>query len=536
MFLALLFSLMTVEPRVVEVKLGPVHREILRAEDRFLDVEGALRSAKTWTILIKLRRDIEEYPGIKIAIARWTEGDLNQKLIPDWRNVCELMACDFGMWNARESCYDFDNGSRVYCVHLKTNQKDNRYGPIRGLTVAKFYIDQLEEVPEDVYNEAALRLSQPGYPQQMIVSPNPVPETHWIARKWRKTNALPNHRYITLSIWDNKHNLSPVTIEAAELLYPIGHPQRPVKLEGRRGLDVKGQPVYGAYNGQPGAFDRARHVSSLDLNPALPLCEAYDYGYHHPCVVWYQYAPWGWLRVLGGVMGCDLHLDAFLPIVEKYRDLWFPTRRAVEATCDPAGANENAQGIRGTPVGILHDWYVTHGVKDAKGKLVLPQYLSDANQPERRHAANERAATYMRRQVNGDEAFLVDGERWMLVGFVAGDFEERFENYFIDALEAGYVYEDDARHSTRLGTFWVPKKDGFYEHPMNCFEYGVQAHVHGLPLPGEQAAKAVLKHQGRLERQEQQALAALQKDRDPDDVRGRRAQADTARFASRRRV
>jgi hypothetical protein len=46
------------------------------------------------------------------------------------------------------------NGSRVYCVHLKTSQRDNRYATVRGLTVAMFYIDQLEEVPEDVYNEA----------------------------------------------------------------------------------------------------------------------------------------------------------------------------------------------------------------------------------------------------------------------------------------------------------------------------------------------------------------------------------------------
>jgi hypothetical protein len=93
--LAALVLAMALTPRVVQVKLGPVHAEILRAitrpAHRFLDVEGALRSAKTWTILIKLRRRLEEHPGMKAAIARWTEGDLNQKLIPDWRNICALM-------------------------------------------------------------------------------------------------------------------------------------------------------------------------------------------------------------------------------------------------------------------------------------------------------------------------------------------------------------------------------------------------------------------------------------------------------------
>ena len=75
-------------PRVVEVRLGPIQREIIRAQERFVDVEGALRSAKTWSCLIKIRRQMEEYPGIRWAMARWTEGDLNQKLVPDYRNVC----------------------------------------------------------------------------------------------------------------------------------------------------------------------------------------------------------------------------------------------------------------------------------------------------------------------------------------------------------------------------------------------------------------------------------------------------------------
>ncbi len=523
----LLVGLMSGTPRTVEVKLGPVQREIVRAirtpSARFLDAEGALRSAKTWTILIAIRTMLEEHPGIRWAMARWTEGDLNQKLIPDWRNVCALMGIDHGTWNARESCYDLSNGSRIYAVHLKTSQRDNRYATVRGLTVAGFYIDQLEEVPEDVYNEAALRLSQPGFPQQMVVSPNPVPDSHWIAKRWPITNPVPTHRYIRLAMRDNKHNLDAATIEAAELLYPDGHPQRRVKIDGMRGLDVRGKPVY------TGAFERDRHTRNLDLISDLPLCEAYDYGFHHPCVIWYQYAPWGWLRVLGGVMGSDLHLDAFLPIVERYRALWFPVRRCIEATCDPAGAAENSQGLRGTPVGMLRDWYREHGERDSRGEFVTPRFRPDANMPERRHAANQLAATYMRRSVNGDESFLCDPERWALVELGG----EKFDNFFLDGLDAGYVLEDEARHSGKLGTFWVPKKDGWFEHPQNCFEYGIQAHVNDLPLSGERAAKAQIKHQTAItrevEREQSQAVKRAQKDHDPMDQPARHGRVSLAR-------
>jgi hypothetical protein len=506
-----LAALMSTQPRVVDVRLGPVQREVLRTvrstDYRFVDVEGALRSAKTWTILIAIRTLLEEHPGIYWAMARWTEGDLNQKLIPDWRNVCALMEIPHGQWNARESCYDLANGSRIYAVHLKTSQRDNRYATVRGLTVAGFYINQAEETPEDVANEAMLRLSQPGYPQKFVIDPNPVSENHWIAKRWPIDNKTPNHRYIRLAMRDNKHNLDRSTIEAAEALYPVGHPLRRTKLEGFRGLDVHGTPVY------LGAFRRKDHVvADLTLNPSLPLLEWYDYGFHHPCVVWGQWAPWGHLRVLGGVMGSDLHLDAFLPIVNRYRALWFPNRGRIESACDPAGAH--AQGVRGTPVAVLQDWYREHGERDDRGVFISPVFENTYNQPERRYAANQKAATYMRRRVNGEEAFLVDRERWV----VAELQDERTDSFFIDALEAGYVLEDDARHSSKLGSFYVPKKDGWFEHPMNCFEYGLQAHVHDLPMGDERTAEAMLRHRQDAARQKQLELRKAQEDRDEDEL------------------
>lgn len=530
MLAALLLVASMSQPRVVQVKLGPVQAEVLRAittpTARFVDVEGALRSAKTWTILIAIRTLLEDYPGIVWTMSRWTKEGLHQKLIPDYRNVCALMQIPHGEWNAPESCYDLANGSRLYAVHLKASQTDNKFAKVRGLTTAGVYINQLEEVPEDVYNEAALRLSQPGYPQLMVVDPNAVPDTHWIAKRWPVTNTRPNHRYIRLAMRDNAHNLDASTIAAAEELYPVGHPLRLIKIEGRRGLEVNGTPVYS------GAFVRSRHVpsASLPINPQLPLCEAYDYGFHHPCVIWYQWAPWGHLRVLGGVMGSDLHLDAFLPIVERYRDLWFPQRLRLESTCDPAGANENAQGLRGTPVGILRDWYREHGERNDRGEYVYPVYKKDANMPERRYAATELGATYMRRKVNGDEAFKVDPERWILAELK----DERFDTFFLDGLEAGYVLEDTPRHSSRLGSYSVPKKDGWFEHPMNCFEYGLQAHVLDLPLAGQRAAKEVLKHDARREREKLQELRRAQVDHDPDDAALPVRRSGGRRFAAMR--
>jgi len=214
-------------------------------------------------------------------------------------------------------------------------------------------------------------------------------------------------------------------------------------------------------------------------------------------------------------MGSDLHLDAFLPIVERYRNLWFPTRKQLMSTCDPAGANENSQGMRGTPVAMLQDWYAANGERDEAGKFVSPMYIPNANQPEMRLAANQRAATYMRRMVNGEEAFLVDPERWALVELQ----DEKYDRFFLDGLEAGYVLEDESRHSGKLGSFFVPKKDGWFEHPMNCFEYGIQSFVLDLPMSDEKSELAKVKHRQVQEREAQRLLRKSQDDRDPSEIR-----------------
>lgn len=533
----LVLLLMSADAEAVEtvsdITFGEKQFELYTAADRFLNAEGAFRSAKTWTALAKIRLQLEEWPGqldphrvgayiqgsgIRWAMSRWTEDDLHQKLIPDWRLVCALLGVPHGEWNTSEGCFDFYNGSRVYGIHLKTSQITTRFAKVRGLTVAGFYIDQAEEVPEDVLEEASLRISQPGFPQQFIITPNPVPETHHIARRWSTRNPKPGHRLIQLSIWDNAHNLSPETVQAAEALYPPGHPARRTKLEGLRGLDVRGTPVY------TGAFVRSRHVPALGVafNPQLALCELYDFGFHHPCVVFLQWAPWGHLAVLGGVMGQDLHLDEFLPIVERYRAKWFPKAVLISAGCDPAGANENAQGIKGLPVSLLREWYREHGQTQ-----VTPRYLSHANAPEYRRAAIDRGATYMRHQgLGGAECFAVDAEHWALVGRdTAGRMEERYDSFFIDGLELGYVLEEregqvQARHSGRLGTYYVPKKDGWFEHAQNCFEYGLQLFVQDLPMASARAPEAHRQFLIDVERAaqmaEKQALIAQQTDLDED--------------------
>jgi hypothetical protein len=358
-------------------------------------------------------------------------------------------------------------------------------------------------------------LSQPGFPQLMVVDPNAVPETHWIAKRWPVTNSRSNHRYIRLAMRDNAHNLDASTIAAAEELYPVGHPLRLIKIEGRRGLEVNGTPVY------TGAFVRSRHAATaLDLNPELPLCEAYDYGFHHPCVVWYQWAPWGHLRVLGGVMGSDLHLDAFLPIVERYRDCGSrigstSTRRATRPARMRTRKGCAGRRSRCCGTGIGNTASATRTASTSPCAITRTP-----TPPSAEVAATQKAATYMRRRVNGEEAFLVDTERWMF-----GGVERRAVRLVLRGRVGSRLRA--RRRGAALGTAGhalCRRKDGWFEHPMNCFEYGLQAHVLDLPLGNVNARRGQDPARGAADAGRRSGSSRKQQqDQDPDERTTREA-------------
>jgi hypothetical protein len=81
----------------------------------------------------------------------------------------------------------------------------------------------------------------------------------------------------------------------------------------------------------------------------------------------------------------------------------------------------------------------------------------------------ERMAAQMRkRAADRSEAFVVnsDPDRWLTTS-AQSTAPDRF---LADGFEAGYVWDE---HMVSVGNKQVrrPKKDGWYEHGMNCCEY-----------------------------------------------------------------
>lgn len=414
---------------------------------RELDIEGALRASKTTICLWKEFNACQQEPGIHTMLCRWTDDAVHGILKPVWRQVCEQAGIALH-WNGEEQFDQMENGSKIYIRGLKSQDQVNRYSKFRGLTLARVYLDQAEEVPQDVYLELASRLSQLGYSHQITISPNAVEETHWIAKEFPADNRNPHRKYYSLSVHDNAHNLPAEVIPALERLYPLEHPKHRTMVLGLRGMNVYGVPVY------QGAFRRELHERALSYNYQVPLDEAIDFGKHHPCVVWRQTSPFGEVQYLGGILGQGLYLEDFLPLVQKYRSEWFPNPVEIRTCCDPAGASDNSHGVR------------DNGVKVLKSFGFRPQFHPNANAPDVRLAMIERQAAYMRKRTPQGEMFGVNTDHWLRI---SAD-NVVVDNFLCAGFEAGYVWDE---HWVSVGSKQMrkPKKDGWYEHGQNCSEY-----------------------------------------------------------------
>lgn len=429
-------------------------------ETREIDIEGAIRAGKTTVCLWKEHEFARKYPGIAIILARWTEDAAHGLIRPLWNSICN-QAGDKQSWNSMESCYDWPNGSRIYVLGLKSQDVTLRYSKFRGKTVARVYVDQAEELPRDVYLELAGRLSQPGYPHQITISPQAIEDTHWIAQEFPSNNPNSGRMYYPLSIYDNAHNLDASVIPALERLYPPSHPKHRTLIQGVRGMNVTGDPVY------KGAFVRAIHEAPASYDPKLPLEMALDFGKHHPCVVFRQVSALGQVRFLGGILGQQLYLSDFLDLVIRYRSQWFPDPCEIRECCDPAGAADTSHG--------------THGaIKTLREHGINPKWQGDSNSPSVRLTMIERMAAQMRkRMADRQEGFVVaKNDQWLRIS----EQSTMIDRFLADGFEAGYVWDE---HMVSVNNKQVrkPKKDGWYEHGMNCLSPDTPVWTNHGPVP-----------------------------------------------------
>ncbi len=428
-----------------------IHQAILDDETEEIDVEGARMSAKTWTISEKVRRSCLKYPGIWWLINRYSGTETENQLRPQFLKVCRSQGTE-PEWNSDESAYWFPEKdgkvSKVFAFGLRTQSKDQRFAKIRGSGFAGVWNDQSEELPEDIGTEIRALVRQPGFPHQLIFSPNPPNEDHFLADQFPDEQDLPGRKYYRLSLYDNRHNLEKGTIEKMEAAYPPTHAKYKSLILGMRGPNITGTPVY------EHAFLRSLHVEPIALDRDSPLLEAIHFGQKHPVWVAAQRSYFGGLAVLGSIIGKKMFLDDFLPIVQKHRAEWFSEAKGVKTCCDPPPA-KGAEDIRFSNIAILKEFGFT------------PTWTPNSNAPDVRESIIQSIGGMMKRRHGLHQAFQIhsDPSRFLMASTAV----IKHTKLFTDSIEGSYVWDENqvsvANKKTRQ-----PKQDDLIEGSMRCLE------------------------------------------------------------------
>ncbi len=431
-----------------------IYQTILDDETPEIELEGARYSAKTWTCCEKVRRKALKYPGIEGLICRFANEETKTKIKPEFRKICALQGTEIE-WNEGEKCFLFPEvdrkRSKVYAYGLKTQSETEALAKVRGLSVAFAWVDQAEELPQAISEEIRFGLRQPGYPHQLIFSPNPVGEDHALSDQFPEENPFPHRKYYHVSLYDNARNLPPGKIEELEALYPKTHAKYKSLILGLRGPNVVGIPIYGKSSSQDGLFDRSVHLRAVTYQKSSLFLEAIYAGAHHPVWTCAHLSQAGGLELLGGILGKRMFLEDFIPIVNRYRLEWFDPDEEKQRLCSDPPPGQDDIGDRFTDLDILRNLGFS------------PRFKANANAPDVREAVIQNIATMMRRY-NG---FTVnsDPSRWLTVTSSV----TKQSKSMVDALESSYVW-DNNQVSVSNKRVRQPKADEWVDGWMRCVE------------------------------------------------------------------
>jgi hypothetical protein len=173
---------------------------------------GGFGAAKTWVLCLKVMYLMDAFPGSRWVIARrrWTE--LQKTTMQTFFKMCPSAAYQpFGRRADTEKILRLNNGSELYWLYFDDPEVAT---VIRGLEINGFFIDQAEEVQEEVFDLLSSRLgrwdkvqvparfdtpewewrdanNRPVMPPYALIACNPDNELHWIFRRFHPDS--PDH-------------------------------------------------------------------------------------------------------------------------------------------------------------------------------------------------------------------------------------------------------------------------------------------------------------------------------------------------------
>lgn len=251
--------------------------------------DGAIRSGKTQAACRLIAGWAWKYggPNWKFTILRRTYRELADSTQAAFFKGDGRMppACPRELierYLAKDEMVILKNGSQIL-FRSAENPKETE-DKIRNVTMAGFFIDQVEEFDDPayfhLYETLLSRLSDSRGPMKALLVANPGAEDHWVFKRFvDEQTKEPQTRRVSVTLYDNEHNLDPRYVK------------RMVRRAASNPLFYRRYVLgeWGAFGGKRfPTWDTAVHVCDpFPIDPGWEVVQAIDYGWANPtAAVW----------------------------------------------------------------------------------------------------------------------------------------------------------------------------------------------------------------------------------------------------------
>lgn len=400
----------------IQYEPGQKQKEFHDHSEKYRLFLGAWRAGKTYSGCYEAFRHSIVYPGNFGLIGRKNFADLRDTTIKTFFEICpeELIR----NYHKTEHRLTFTNGSQILFRELKDGEG------LGSLNLGFFYIDEAEQVRENVFDRLQGRLSNTKTGRQCgWVSSNPPNKDHWIYKRFVE-DKQEDYSITYASTYENAKYLPAGYISSIEKM-PVSWQKK--YLHGHFGFTPDGKPFYDGFN-------ELLHKRQLNYIPGKVIYRGIDFGYHHPAVIYCQFDAQDRFMVIGEILGDDVTLDKFCRTrVIPFENTSFPQAK-FETYYDPSGVAVTDKSEK-TSVDILTDNGIIGSCKQS---------------------------TYRERKE------LVEKQLSLLISGVPGLIVDESCKIVIDGFLGGYHYPESKGGKPVKEE---PERDGYYEHLMNCLEY-----------------------------------------------------------------
>lgn len=192
---------------------NPAQLKFWNSKKPFVVLNGGFGSGKTEPLILKMILSAMEHPDNYILAGRKTYQEIYDVLLKDFLDLCPQYFIKTFKKSPHPSielhCPNSDKTSTIIFRNLDKLAE----AEIKGLNLGEIFIDQAEDIPEDVFQALTFRLRRQGCPHKVWMTVNPA--LNWIYQR-AKVEHDDRWDVIEASSIENYHNLPESTVKMYE--------------------------------------------------------------------------------------------------------------------------------------------------------------------------------------------------------------------------------------------------------------------------------------------------------------------------------